>query len=124
MKYKHFKPLVHNFTHSFMGGCNYHDGRFIFEDVYDLAIKRSGQKVIIQWLPQTEHQDIELTKRVKESIGFYQQWLPKMAKGLGVSIDNLVEYQTEVYLTKTRQINVRAIALDDRGKSYEYFVWV
>ncbi|GGE88701.1 hypothetical protein GCM10008027_12010 [Pseudoalteromonas gelatinilytica] len=50
--------------------------------------------------------------------------MPKLANSLGVSLDHLVEYQTEIYLTKTRQINIRAFGQDDRGKKYEYFVWI
>ncbi|GKW51353.1 hypothetical protein NCCP2140_04060 [Pseudoalteromonas sp. NCCP-2140] len=124
MKYKNFKPLIHNFTHSFVGGCNYVDGKFIYEDLFELAQQKSGEKVIIQWIPRIEASNPELTKRVKESISFYQQWLPKLANSLGVSLDHLVEYQTEIYLTKTRQINIRAFGQDDRGKKYEYFVWI
>lgn len=122
MRYKHFKPLIHNFTHSFVGGCNYLDDRFIFEDLFDLAKAREGKKVIINWLPITDSHDPELSERVKASIDFYQQWLPKMAASLDVDIVHLLDYRTEVYLTKHRNINVKAIAHDDRGKEYEYFV--
>ena len=72
MKYKHFKPLIHNFTHSFMGGCNYVDDSFIFEDLIDLARSRRGAPVTIQWWPQTATHDPELSVKTLTSIGYYQ----------------------------------------------------
>ncbi|WP_017218711.1 hypothetical protein [Pseudoalteromonas sp. NJ631] len=122
MKYKNFKPLVHNFTHSFVGGCNYLDGKFIFEDLFELAKQRKGSKVVIQWLPFTKQQDPELSMRVRSSIGFYLDWLPKMASSLGVELEKLTDYRTEVYITLPRTICVKAIAHDDRGKEYSYIV--
>ncbi|ABK49827.1 conserved hypothetical protein [Shewanella sp. ANA-3] len=122
MKYKNFKPLVHNFTHSFVGGCNYLDGKFIFEDLFELAEQRRGRKVVVQWLPFSEQQDPELSERVKSSIGFYLAWLPKMASSLGVELEKLTDYRTEVYVTLLRDICVKAIAHDDRGKEYSYIV--
>jgi hypothetical protein len=62
MRYKHFKPLVHNFSHSFMGGCNYVDDGFVFEDLINLARSRRGAPVIIQWWPQTTAHDPELSE--------------------------------------------------------------
>ncbi|MGR3073756.1 hypothetical protein ABMY53_22555, partial [Vibrio vulnificus] len=39
--------MNHNFTHSFVGGCNYVDDAFIFEDLYTLARLNKGKPVQI-----------------------------------------------------------------------------
>lgn len=122
MRYKHFKPLVHNFSHSFMGGCNYVDDGFVFEDLITLARSRRGAPVIIQWWPQTAAHDPELSDRVLKSIGYYQIWLHKLAQNLACSLPNLHDYRTEIFLTIRRSVAVRAIAHDDKGRAYIYDV--
>lgn len=122
MRYKNFKPLIHNFTHSFVSDCNYVDGKFVHEDIFELAANRKGAKVIVTWLPKIPKQDPELTERVLKSIEYYIDWLPQMAASLNVDIDRLVDYRTEVYLTILRKISVKAIAHDDQGREYSYMV--
>lgn len=122
MRYKHFKPLVHNFSHSFMGGCNYVDDGFVFADLITLARSRRGAPVIIQWWPQTAEHDPELSDRVLKSIGYYQIWLPRLSASLGVSLTHLDNYRTELYLTINRTVIVKAIAQDDKGRVYNYDV--
>lgn len=122
MRYKHFKPLIHNFSHSFMGGCNYVDDGFIFEDLISLARSRRGAPVIIQWWPQTATHDPELSARTLKSIGYYQIWLHKLAQNLACSLPNLHDYRTEIFLTIRRSVAVRAIAHDDKGRAYIYDV--
>lgn len=122
MKYKHFKPLIHNFTHSFMGGCNYVDEGFIFEDLIDLARSRRGAPVTIQWWPQTATHDPELSVKTLTSIGYYQVWLHELAESLQCSLAHLRDYRTEIFLTLSRSVVARAIAHDDKGRAYIYDV--
>lgn len=120
MRYKHFKPLIHNFTHSFMGGCNYVDDGFVFEDLIDLARSRRGAPVTIQWWPQTETHAPELSVKTLKSIGYYQVWLHELAQNLQCSLAHLHDYRTEIFLTLDRSVVARAIAYDDRGRAYIY----
>lgn len=122
MRYKHFKPLIHNFTHSFMGGCNYVDDGFVFEDLIDLARSRRGVPVTIQWWPQTETHDPELSIKTLKSIRYYQAWLHELAESLQCSLAHLRDYRTEIFLTLSRSVVARAIAHDDRGRAYIYDV--
>ncbi len=122
MKYKHFKPLIHNFTHSFMGGCNYVDDGFIFEDLIDLARSRRGAPVTIQWWPQTATHAPELSVKTLTSIGYYQVWLHELAESLQCSLAHLRDYRTEIFLTLSRSVVARAIAHDDKGRAYIYDV--
>lgn len=122
MKYKNFKPLIHNFTHSFMGGCNYVDDGFVFEDLITLAHSRRGAPVIIQWWPQTTMHDPELSDKTLKSIGYYQIWLHELAESMQCSLAHLRDYRTEVFLTIRRSVTARAIAHDDQGRAYIYDV--
>ncbi|MEF1279434.1 hypothetical protein QTO05_09800 [Vibrio fortis] len=98
MKYKLIKSMAHNFTHSFVGGCNYVDDAFIFEGLYTLARLNKGKPVQISWLP-------------------------KHAASHNVSLDRLKEFYLQVYMAKNRQVYVKAITVDDRGKRVEQYVY-
>ncbi|WP_242518095.1 hypothetical protein [Vibrio vulnificus] len=89
MKYKLIKAMAHNFTHSFVGGCNYVDDAFIFEDLYTLARLNKGKPVQISWVPVRTEELFRLTPRIRKSIGYYREWLPKHAASHNVSLDRL-----------------------------------
>nr|WP_192928757.1 hypothetical protein [Photobacterium alginatilyticum] len=115
--------MIHNFTHSFVGGCNYVDDAFIFEDLFKLARLKKGEVVTVTWHPVKTEELFKLTPRVRKSIGYYRDWFPKHAASHGVSLEHLAEYRTEVFMAKNHQIYVRAVAVDDRGKEYSCYVW-
>ncbi|MFS1419339.1 hypothetical protein BCU26_003540 [Vibrio splendidus] len=123
MKYKLIKSMAHNFTHSFVGGCNYVDGAFIFEDLYTLARLNKGKPVQLSWVPVRTEEFFRLTPRIKKSIGYYREWLPKHAVSHNVSLDRLKEFYLQVYMAKNHQIYVKAITVDDRGKRVEQYVY-
>ncbi len=100
MKYKLIKSMAHNFTHSFVGGCNYVDDAFVFEDLYTLARLNKGKPVQISWVPVRTEELFRLTPRVRKSIGYYREWLPKHAAGHNVSLDCLKEFYLQVYMAK------------------------
>ncbi|EOC1853728.1 hypothetical protein [Vibrio parahaemolyticus] len=123
MKYKLIKSMAHNFTRSFVGGCNYVDDAFVFEDLYTLAHLNKGKPVQISWVPVRTEELFRLTPRVRKSIGYYREWLPKHAAGHNVSLDCLKEFYLQVYMAKNHQIYVEVVTVDDRGKRVEQHVY-
>ncbi|GLO63460.1 hypothetical protein MACH09_39680 [Vibrio sp. MACH09] len=123
MKYKLIKAMAHNFTHSFIGGCNYVDGAFVFEDLYTLARLQPEKKLRISWLPQRTEELFRLTPRVRKSLSYYRDWLPRHAASHNIELEHLVEFYTEVYMARNHQIYVKAITIDDRGKIIEQYVY-
>ncbi|QUJ70466.1 hypothetical protein KDD30_20450 (plasmid) [Photobacterium sp. GJ3] len=123
MKYKLIKSMAHNFTHSFVGGCNYVDGTFIIEDLYTLARLNRGKPVQISWIPVQTEELFRLTPRIRKSIGHYREWLPKHAASHNVTLECVKEFYLQVYMAKNHQVYVKAITVDDRGKRLEQYVY-
>ncbi len=123
MKYKLIKSMAHNFTHSFVGGCNYVDDAFIFEDLYTLARLNKGKPVLISWVPVRTEELFRLTPRIRKSIGYYREWLPKHAASHNVSLERLKEFYLQVYMAENHQVYVKAVTVDDRGKRVEQYVY-
>lgn len=123
MKYKLIKSMAHNFAHSFVGGCNYVDDAFVFEDLYTLARLNKGKPVQISWVPVRTEELFRLTPRIRKSIGYYREWLPKHAARHNVSLDCLKEFYLQVYMAKNHQIYVEVVTVDDRDKRVEQHVY-
>src|SRR5690349_6403529 len=124
MKYKLIKSMAHNWTHSFMSGMNYVDDGVVFEDMYQLARERSGQKVTITWIPQRhEEEPFALTPRIRRSLKYYRKALPEHLSRHKIQRDAISEMRTEVYVAKNYRVYVRSYVLDDRGKEHVQFVW-
>jgi hypothetical protein len=123
MKYKLIKSMAHNWTHSFMSGMNYVDGGFVFEDMYQLARDRKGEKVTITWIPERPEELLPMTPRVRESIKYYRKALPGHIERHQVNPATISEMRTEVYVAGIYRIYVRSYVLDDRGKEHVQFVW-
>jgi len=123
MKYKLIRSMVHNWSHSFMSGMNYVDGRFVFEDVYDLARERRGEKVTISWIPIRTEELFGHTPRVLECIRAYRRDLEKHLLRHQVDARARTDLRTEVWMAENFRMYVRAYALDDRGKEHTAFVW-
>ena len=123
MKYKEIRAMAHNWTHSFMSGNNYLDGRFAYEDMHALARAKRPAKVVVSWLPQRDEELSALTPRVREVIKHYRNGLAKHLQHHRIERSALVELRTEVYVANNFRIYVRAYARDDRGKEHEAYVW-
>ncbi|HCG6540169.1 TPA: hypothetical protein NJ353_002746 [Vibrio parahaemolyticus] len=123
MKYKLIKSMARNFTHSFVGGGNYVDDAFIFEDLYTLARLNKGKPVQISWVPARTEELFRLTPRIRKSIGYYREWLPKHSASHNVSLVRLKEFYLQVYIAKNHQVYVKAITVDERGKRVEQYVY-
>ena len=123
MKYKAIRAMSHNWTHSFMSGMNYIDGRFVYQDIYDLARKRKPRKVVISWIPNRTAELFGLTARVRKCIRYYRTALTVHLERHRIRPEALRELRTEVYIGENFHMYVRSYALDDRGKEHEAFVW-
>lgn len=116
--------MSHNWTHSFMSGMNYVDGRFVFEDLHDLARERRGERVVVSWIPRKDEELFSFTPRVRKYIRYYRKALKEHLAKHRINIDALQEMRTEVYVAENFRMYVRAYARDNRGKEHAQFVWV
>jgi hypothetical protein len=123
MKYKLIRSMAHNWSHSFMSGINYVDDAFVFEDVYRLARARSGEKVIINWIPAGGEATRDLPPRVHKCIEAYRAGLAEHLRRHHVDASALKTFRTEVYVAEDFRMYVRAFVIDDRDKEHVAFVW-
>ena len=115
--------MAHNWTHSFMSNMNYVDNGYVFEDMYQLARDRRGEKVTITWIPSPQEELLWLTPRIRESLKHYRKALPEHLVRHQIDPDAISEMRTEVYVAKNQRIYVRSYVLDNRGKEHVQFVW-
>ncbi len=106
-----------------MSGMNYVNGAFVFDDMYQLARERKGQKVTITWLPEHHDELFSLTPRVRESLKHYRKALPEHMSRHKIEAGAISEMRTEVYVAENHRMYVRSYVLDNRGKEHVQFVW-
>jgi len=117
MKYKVLKAIAHNFSHSFVGYTNYFDDGHVIDDLLQLARKANGERISIQWIPESPEQAV-WPARVRKSVAHYRKWLPNHVQSSGASMDAIREFRTDIYQKPNKQIAVEAHLVDDRGKEY------
>ena len=117
MRYKILKSIAHNFSHSFMSGMNYVDDGHVVEDLLQAVRKSDGQRVSIQWIPDSLPER-DLSARVAKSIALYKEWLPQYIERAGGSIESIREFKTDIFVKRNKQIAAEAHLIDDRGKQY------
>ena len=116
--------MSHNWSHSFMSGMNYVDGRFVYEDLHDLARQHRGQKIVVSWIPRRDAELFRLTPRVRKCITWYRKSLKRHVARHRVDINAIGEMRTEVYVGANFRMYVRAYTRDNRGKEHAQYVWV
>ena len=117
MKYKILKSVAHNFSHLFVSYMNYVDDGYVIDDLLQLARKVNGERIKINWIPDTASEQY-LTPRVVNSVAGYKEWLPKFFENSGASVDVIREFRTDIFLKPNKGIKVEAYLVDDRGKEY------
>jgi len=117
MKYKILKSVAHNFSHSFVSYMNYVDNGHVVDDLLQLARKAGGERIRIQWIPDSAVQNA-LPPRVQKSIANYKEWLPKFILNCGADINAIRDFRTEIFLKPNKQVAVQAHLVDNRGKEY------
>jgi len=122
MKYKNLKSFAHNFTHSFVSGVNRVEDEYVIEDLCKVARELSGEVLSIYWIPGNGPVSNKLSKTVLESLGYYWEWLPKLAAQHAVELGAIKEMRTDIYRKPNHQIEVMSRLEDDRGKKYQQVV--
>ena len=115
MKYRLFKSIAHNFTHSFVSYMNYVDDGYVIDDLLQLA--RDRKRISIQWIPDT-HPDMSFPARVLTSIAERKEWLSSHVHNSGADIGAIREFRTDIFLKPNHQVAVEAHLVDDRGKEH------
>lgn len=115
--------MAHNWSHSFMSGMNYVDAGFVFEDVYEVARARRGEKVTIHWIPATTEELFGFPPRVRKCVLAYRAGLHEHLERHRIDVVALLEFRTEVYVAENFRRYVRSFALDDRKKEHVVFVY-
>lgn len=115
--------MGHNWSHSFMSGMNYVDCAFVFEDVFQMARERRGEKVIINWIPATSEELFGFSPRVRKCVLTYRVGLAEHLRRHSIDSAAFIEFRTEVYVAENSRMYVRAVVLDDRRKEHIAFVW-
>ena len=117
MKYKILKSIAHNFSHSFVSYTNYIDNGPVIDDLLKLARKADGERISIQWIPESPVEDY-WPPRVLKSIAHYRAWLPEHIQDSGACIDSIREFRTDIFLKRNKQVAAEAYLVDDRGKEH------
>ncbi len=117
MKYKILKSIAHNFSHSFVSYTNYFDNGHVIDDLLKLVRKVNGQRISIQWIPETPLEG-HWPPRVLKSIAHYRAWLPEHIHNSGASIEAIQEFRTDIFLKLNKQVAAEAHLVDDRGKEH------
>ena len=119
MKYKNIRSFAHNFTHSFISWENNVGGCLVIEDLKTIARGlSSGQRLVINWIPESSRTDLVFSPAVIKSIGYYRNWLPEHASHHDVDLACIRALRTEIYQKPNHQLAVESVAIDDRGKEY------
>jgi hypothetical protein len=106
-----------------MSGMQYIDGRFVFEDMRDLARERPEERITVTWIPRRDEELAELTPRIRECVHQMRRELPDYLDRCGLDGKRIEELRTEVYVGANSRLYVRAFARDDRGREYKSFIW-
>lgn len=122
MRYKAIKAMSHDWTYWFMSGLHYIDGRFVFEDVRELARARPAERVTVSWIPPRDEELESLTPRIRQCVNHMRRELPGYLRQHGIDGARLAALRTEVYVAANSRLYVRAFAEDDRGREYASFI--
>ena len=115
VKYKNIDSALHNFGHSFISLMNYVDDEYVGDLLLQLAKADPSNSVTINFssgavLPPTA----SAHSRLRKSIEYWGDWLPKHLESQNVRFDSLSEITLVFRLTNKGTV-VSVDALDDRG---------
>jgi hypothetical protein len=96
---------------------NYVDGGHVVDDLLQLARQANGERISIQWIPDSESEQF-LTPRVLKSIANHREWLPRHIENSGARLEVIREFRTDIFLKPNKQVAVQAYLVDDRGKEH------
>lgn len=106
-----------------MSGTQYIDGRFVFEDMRELARQKPGERVTVSWIPRRRDELPSLTPRIRKCVRNMRRQLGDYLERCGLNMKRIEELRTEVYVGANARLYVKAFARDDRGREYQSFIW-
>lgn len=106
-----------------MSGMNYVDDGFVFEDVYEMARKQRGPKIVINWIPATSGELFGFPPRVRKCVLAYRNGLDAHLQRHRIDAAALLVFRTEVYVEENFRMCVRSYVLDNRNKEHIAFVY-
>ena len=121
MKYKNIKSAIHNFGHSFVSLMNYVDDDYIIDEMNKLVTNNKLNELSINFLTgQVEPKSIE-TKRIKKSISYYQEWLPKHLKSHEIEPSTINQLIFK-HIQRTIGFESYITAIDNQGHKHEVLI--
>ena len=121
MKYKNIDAMLHNFGHSFVSLMNYVDGEYIIDELNAFAKLAPGYEICIDFSSGMVSPSVTHPERLRKSIGYWMDWLPKHMKSHNIDPSKLGPVTLRFRLTSFG-IEIVAAATDDRGIHHEKFV--
>ena len=118
MKYKNIKSMLHNFGHSFCSLMNYVDGEYIIDILPDVIRKADGHEIHILFPSGDIVPAVSCPKKLRKSIYYYVDWLPKHAASHELALVRISDIQLTVTGTHVG-IRYSVQAKDDRGVEYD-----
>lgn len=116
MKYKHINSAIHNFGHSFTSLMNYVDDGYVIDELS--AIHAKGHDIEVDWLSGSFKPEALVSPRIRKSIGYWKDNLPKHLGKHEVAPAAL----TQLLFVWPAGERKQMLAADDRGKSYRIYV--
>lgn len=105
-----------------MSGMQYIDGRFVFEDMRELARENPGERITVSWIPKRNNELGKLTPRARKCVRNLRSELGDYLDRCGLDAKRIDELRTEIYVGANSRLYVRAFARDDRGREYKSFI--
>lgn len=117
MKYKNIKSVLHNFGHSFFSLMNYVDDEYIIDIVGKILKEIDTHELRIYFPEGRLSPDFDYPEKLKKSVKYWTDALPRQASSQNVDISKVTEIQLVVRLTRLG-LHYHAEAKDDRGTQY------
>lgn len=121
MKYKNIKSVLHNFGHSFFSLMNFVDDEYIIDIVGKILQEIDTHELRIYFPEGRLSPDFAYPKKLKKSIKYWTDALPKQASSQNVDINKVSDIQLVARLTRLG-IQYHAEAKDDRGNEYSILI--
>jgi hypothetical protein len=92
------------------------DDHYIIDELKELVREAKDSVVTVYWIPINIKAHEKFNKRIKKSIGYYREWLPKLAKSHNVDLECIKEFRIDICRKRNHQIEITFVVIDDRNK--------
>ncbi len=116
VKYKNIYSAIHNFGHSFTSLMNYVDGGYVIDELEDIHCQ--GCDIEIDWFTRRFEPESLASSRIKKSIGYWGDSLPKHMASHNVELEKISSLK---FLWPAGERKTM-LAVDDREREYKIYV--